>query len=67
LSSAYEPVDDQRVFLDTIAVPPATIVETFPNTTPRLAPSLTRIKIDFTNVDPGTFVLHCHMLTRTRA
>jgi len=38
-------------------------VETFPTVTPRLAPSLTRIEIDFTSVDTGTFVFHCHMLS----
>jgi FtsP/CotA-like multicopper oxidase with cupredoxin domain len=63
LKSQYEPSNGQRVFLDSIAIPPATVLKQSTATTqPQLQPSLTQIQIDFTNVDPGTFVFHCHML-----
>jgi FtsP/CotA-like multicopper oxidase with cupredoxin domain len=63
LQSAYEPTDAQQVFLDTIAVPPATVFRPRAGVANQLlAPSLTQIKIDFTDVAVGTFVFHCHML-----
>ncbi|HEY6236910.1 MAG TPA: multicopper oxidase domain-containing protein [Candidatus Elarobacter sp.] len=68
LVSAYEPAQSQRVFLDSIALPGAALASPPPGAPPPqpgypyLKPSLTQIKIDFTNVDKGTFVFHCHML-----
>ncbi|HEY4441785.1 MAG TPA: multicopper oxidase domain-containing protein [Candidatus Elarobacter sp.] len=55
----------QQVFLDTIALPAAHITRpgvTPPGSYPVITPSLTKILIDFRNVDPGVFVFHCHML-----
>lgn len=68
LQSGYEPADAQRVFLDSIALPGATVTAPPPGAPspsplyPYLQPSLTQIKIDFSHVDKGTFVFHCHML-----
>jgi FtsP/CotA-like multicopper oxidase with cupredoxin domain len=56
----------QQVFLDTIALPAGMLtnqqVVPAPGTTPLITPSMTKILIDFRNVDPGVFVFHCHML-----
>jgi FtsP/CotA-like multicopper oxidase with cupredoxin domain len=73
--SPFEATDPTRqVFLDTIALPAATLTGS-PNANasgapaptptpgyPLLTPSVTKIQIDFTNVDTGVFVFHCHML-----
>jgi FtsP/CotA-like multicopper oxidase with cupredoxin domain len=57
---------NQQVFLDSIALPAAMltnkVVAPPKGTFPRLTPSLTKIDIDFNNVDTGVFVFHCHML-----
>jgi FtsP/CotA-like multicopper oxidase with cupredoxin domain len=56
----------QQVFLDTIALPAGMLTKPgllpAPGTTPLITPSMTKILIDFRNVDPGVFVFHCHML-----
>jgi FtsP/CotA-like multicopper oxidase with cupredoxin domain len=55
----------QQVYLDSIALPAATLTQAGtppPGSTPLITPSLTKILIDFRNVDPGVFVFHCHML-----
>ena len=68
LRSDYEPAQHQRVFLDSIGLPGATLAPPPQGAPPPkpgypyLKPSLTQIKIDFTNIDKGTFVFHCHML-----
>lgn len=60
--SAYEPTQ-ARVYLDSIALPAAQIQSGQPRTAyPLLVPSKTVVKIDFTHVDKGLFVFHCHML-----
>ncbi|HTD37301.1 MAG TPA: multicopper oxidase domain-containing protein [Candidatus Limnocylindrales bacterium] len=52
-----------HIYQDTVALPPAKIIGTPPyGPNPLLAPSVTKIKIDFRNVDKGQFVFHCHML-----
>jgi len=61
LQSGFEPTTE-RVFLDSIAVPSAKFVPGPRTPYQLLAPSVTRIKIDFRHVDRGTFVYHCHML-----
>jgi FtsP/CotA-like multicopper oxidase with cupredoxin domain len=62
-------VPDQRprianVRLDTILLPPGEVVKgkVTPDGYPILEATETVILIDFTNVDAGTFVYHCHML-----
>lgn len=74
--SPFEATDPTRqVFLDSIALPAATASEpnavanagSSPQPTPTpnfplLTPSVTKIQIDFSNVDTGVFVFHCHML-----
>jgi FtsP/CotA-like multicopper oxidase with cupredoxin domain len=71
--SPFEATDPTRqVFLDSIALPAATIAApqtASPGPTPApqtsfplLVPSVTKIQIDFNNVDTGVFVFHCHML-----
>ena len=64
LKSPFEATNQfQQVFLDSIALPAASLVN--PSTKdqyPLMKPSLTKILIDFRNVDPGVFVFHCHML-----
>ncbi|HEX3463406.1 MAG TPA: multicopper oxidase domain-containing protein [Candidatus Elarobacter sp.] len=68
LSSPFEP-NDQRLFLDSLALPAGTVAAG-PQPTPvpgggwfpTIQPSKTVIKIDFRHVDRGTFVYHCHML-----
>ena len=63
LESEFEPSHLQRVYLDSIALPGARIqLPTGPTQTPVLIPSVTKIQIDFTNIDTGEFVIHCHML-----
>jgi FtsP/CotA-like multicopper oxidase with cupredoxin domain len=63
LASEFEPSNLQRVYLDSIALPGARILTpTGPTQTPKLIPSVTKIQIDFTNIDTGEFVIHCHML-----
>jgi FtsP/CotA-like multicopper oxidase with cupredoxin domain len=63
LESEFEPSHLQRVYLDSIALPGARIrTPTGPTQTPPLIPSVTKIQIDFTNIDTGEFVIHCHML-----
>ncbi|HEY6234531.1 MAG TPA: multicopper oxidase domain-containing protein [Candidatus Elarobacter sp.] len=66
LKSLYEPdsrTKGDRLFLDSIALSPGTVEPpSTPVSYPMIQPSLTRIKIDWTHVKPGTFVFHCHML-----
>ncbi|HWT07314.1 MAG TPA: multicopper oxidase domain-containing protein, partial [Xanthomonadales bacterium] len=74
LESAFEPQKEQKVFLDSIALPAGAITGAIPlppatpnPNGPLLRPSRTIIKINFTNVDKGTFVYHCHMLAHEDA
>jgi FtsP/CotA-like multicopper oxidase with cupredoxin domain len=67
LQSPFEATNPyQQVFLDTVALPAGmlTPIDAKPpaGSTPPITPSLTKILIDFRNVDPGVFVFHCHML-----
>lgn len=67
LQSPFEATNPyQQVFLDSISLPAGMlanpVVQPPTGTYPRLTPSLTKILIDFRNVDPGVFVFHCHML-----
>jgi FtsP/CotA-like multicopper oxidase with cupredoxin domain len=63
LDSEFEPSHTDRVYLDSIAMPGARIQTlTTPTANPVLIPSVTKIQIDFTNIDTGEFVMHCHML-----
>jgi FtsP/CotA-like multicopper oxidase with cupredoxin domain len=56
--SPYETTD---VKLDTLALPPARVL-TNSQPYPTLTPSVSKILINFSVVDAGTFVYHCHML-----
>jgi FtsP/CotA-like multicopper oxidase with cupredoxin domain len=68
LESEFEPSHSQRVYLDSIALPGARIqLPTGPTATPLLIPSVTKIQIDFTSIDTGEFVIHCHMLVHEDA
>lgn len=67
LDSPFEATNPyQQVFLDSIPLPAGMLanpsVAPATGSFPLLRPSLTRILIDFRNVDPGVFVFHCHML-----
>jgi FtsP/CotA-like multicopper oxidase with cupredoxin domain len=63
LDSPFEATNPyQQVFLDSIALPAGKSIDPPGTKFPRIAPSVTKILIDFRNVDPGVFVFHCHML-----
>lgn len=63
--SPWEPTaGHEAVFLDSIALPAGAVVPASQcgGRSPCLAPSITRIKINFGPIHRGTFVYHCHML-----